>query len=564
MRLNEGLVFAGRYLFSRQLGRGGFSEVWLATDQLTDVKVAVKVYAPEGGLDDAGIKLFTQEFNLVFDFNHTNLLTPTYFDCWERMPYLILPYCKNGSAFKYITSDNIISEDECWQLLHDVAAGLAYLHDKTPPLVHQDIKPDNILVNDEGRFMITDFGISARVRNTISSTASEQSSGTLSYMGPERFSANPKPIMASDIWSLGAMMYELMAHGNPPFGNFGGVLQKNGADIPVIEEDYSQELKEIVYQCLAKETWERPTARVIEELSYKKIHGMLPLDNNRAENNKTPSESNAAPIGSTADNRSPETAASQPAQPLLPNEHDKATADQPAIQETPEVATETIPSMAEEHIQAPAKAPARAKKHNMNDTFRSGAPKVAALVQEKAKQPQPTSKKAEHAEQAAADGKTKTHKKLFIAAIVFVLVAAACFLYGGNDKKPEPGGQKQEPTASLADQQENKGAQIAIEQALALKTKADSICQAHPDDLFDESHEAVEAVYIEALDCIRQTEGELSSAQKEQKQAIITAVSNSLNSLAEKLDKMAAEMKSAGLTSNYEERANTIRQYINQ
>jgi len=273
MVLTENLLFADRYKLVKQLGRGGFAEVWLAKDNLTDVQVAIKVYAPGTGLDDNGIKIFTQEFSMVFDMNHTNLLRPTHFDCWERMPYLIMPLIKNGSAFKYLAEGKTIPEDECWKMLHDVAAGLAYLHEKNPPLIHQDIKPDNIMIGDEGQYLITDFGISARVRSTIrGGKAQEQSGGTLAYMGPERFSSTPKPIMASDVWSLGAMMYELMT-GLPPFGNHGGVLQKNGADIPIIEGDFTQELKDIVTSCLAKETWDRPSARKIEEMAYNKLHG---------------------------------------------------------------------------------------------------------------------------------------------------------------------------------------------------------------------------------------------------------------------------------------------------
>lgn len=273
--LKEGLVFADRYKFIRQLGRGGFAEVWLAEDVKTGVQVAVKVYAPGGGLDENGIKIFTQEFAVVFDMNHTNLLRPTHYDIFEQQPYLIMPYIKNGSAFKYLADGQTIPEDECWKMLHDVAAGLAYLHEKTPPLIHQDIKPDNIMIDDEGHYLITDFGISARVRSTIrGAQAQEQSGGTLAYMGPERFSSNPKPIMASDVWSLGAMMYELMT-GLPPFGNHGGVLQKNGADIPIIEGDYSQDLKDIIYKCLEKETWDRPSARKIEEQTYNKLHGIV-------------------------------------------------------------------------------------------------------------------------------------------------------------------------------------------------------------------------------------------------------------------------------------------------
>ena len=278
--LDTGQVIADRYELLKQLGRGGFSEVWLALDKLTDVKVAIKIYAPGMGLDDAGISLFTQEFSLVFDINHTNLLHPTYYDCWERMPYLILPFCKNGSIFKYLTDNNRITETESWHLLHDVAEGLAYLHAKLPPVIHQDIKPDNILINDENGYMITDFGISTRIRSTLRrNQGQELSGGTLAYMGPERFGPSPTPIMASDIWSLGATMYELLT-GLPPYGDHGGLLQKNGADIPLINnEEYSQELKEIVYKCLALNTWDRPTARQIADYAFQHINGnSVPLN----------------------------------------------------------------------------------------------------------------------------------------------------------------------------------------------------------------------------------------------------------------------------------------------
>ena len=148
------------------------------------------------------------------------------------------------------------------------------------PVIHQDIKPDNILINDENGYMITDFGISTRIRSTLRrNQGQELSGGTLAYMGPERFGPSPTPIMASDIWSLGATMYELLT-GLPPYGDHGGLLQKNGADIPLINnEEYSQELKEIVYKCLALNTWDRPTARQIADYAFQHINGnSVPLN----------------------------------------------------------------------------------------------------------------------------------------------------------------------------------------------------------------------------------------------------------------------------------------------
>ena len=311
IQCKEGLRLAERYELSRHLGRGGFSEVWLAKDVKTNVMVAVKIYAPGQGLDEEGITSFSQEFSLVFDMNHTNLLHPTHFDSWEGMPFLILPFCKNGSAFKYISEGKTMPEKECWKLLHDTAAGLAYLHEKEPPIIHQDIKPDNILINDEGGYMITDFGISARVRHTLhQAAAKEQSSGTMAYMGPERFSKNPTPIMASDIWSLGAMLYELMTN-DAPFGNFGGGMQKGGAEIPEIKTDYSQQLKDVVYNCLAMETWDRPSARQLQEYAYAVIHDLptAPLGSETVAPDTTPSggkESSTEPKKNTAPEPTPQ------------------------------------------------------------------------------------------------------------------------------------------------------------------------------------------------------------------------------------------------------------------
>ena len=269
--LEEGAIFAERYVLKKLLGRGGFSEVWLAEDNKSGLDIALKVYAPYGGLDDKGAELFCNEFSLVFNINQTNLLTPTYYDIHDRSPYLILPFCKKGSVNSLIGE---ISPDALTDILHDVAAGLNYLHSQKTPIIHQDIKPDNILINDHGDYLITDFGISTKARSTLrkSVMSKESSGGTYAYMGPERFSKTPAPVKASDIWSLGAMAFELV-EGNPPFDNMGGVMQKNGAEIPIIQKEIPDNLKKIIYKCLAKETWDRPAAADIVEWTEKLKRG---------------------------------------------------------------------------------------------------------------------------------------------------------------------------------------------------------------------------------------------------------------------------------------------------
>ena len=258
MQLQQNTLFAERYQLVRLLGRGGFSEVWLGTDSFTHLDVAIKVYAPGQGMDSDGMKEFSTELAKVYYLNHQNLLKPQHVDSWEGMPYLIMPFCSQGSLTKKVKK---MTEDELWHMIADVAAGLDYLH--RSDIIHQDIKPDNILIDDNGTYVITDFGISMRARSTLQKSMSKVSesfsSGTMAYMGPERFSKQPAPVKASDIWSFGAMVYELIM-GDVPFGTIGGGLQKGGAEIPEITAEVSQEMKDLVEQMLAVETWDRPTA----------------------------------------------------------------------------------------------------------------------------------------------------------------------------------------------------------------------------------------------------------------------------------------------------------------
>ena len=264
--LEIGAKVKDRYTLKEFKGSGSFGEVWLAHDDVIDCYVALKIYI---SLDPRGIEEFRSEYVTTQGLSHPNLLTTDYYDIWEHRPFLVMKYCANGSSSSLVGK---MDERLLWQFIHDVASGLEYLHDLPDPIIHQDIKPDNILIDDNNRFLITDFGISKRVRSTMRKQSRRAvGAGATAYMGPERFESNSAPVKASDIWSLGASIYEL-AMGELPFSGLGGGMQKNGAELPSLDNKWSRDLDMIMKSCLTKETWDRPTAGQIRKIAENRIN----------------------------------------------------------------------------------------------------------------------------------------------------------------------------------------------------------------------------------------------------------------------------------------------------
>lgn len=239
-----------------QLGSGASAEVWAAKDtKANNLVVALKIFSPHSDLDSYGLQNFEKEFTTVYNLKHSNLLPPTGYDIFEGRPYLVMQYCENGSCSSMIGRAD---ENDILKFLHDVAAGLEYLHDHN--IIHQDIKPDNILLDDNCNFMVTDFGIS--IAYTNDSDSAEMSGGTRAYMGPERFSGITNT--ASDIWSLGATAMELLT-GNPPYGDHGGLLQAEGESLPDLPDNLQPEVKNLILSCLVADPTKRIKANAIRQ-----------------------------------------------------------------------------------------------------------------------------------------------------------------------------------------------------------------------------------------------------------------------------------------------------------
>ena len=267
-KLLSGALFYERYRLQRRLGRGSFGEVWSAHDEVADVDVALKIYV---ALDDKGIEEFRSEFRNVINLVHTNILRPEHYDVYGSRPFLVMPLCR-GSVEGQAGG---MSEPELWHFIRDVSSGLAYLHGHE--ILHRDIKPDNILINSDGDYVISDFGISTRMRSTMRRSSMRQNkdaniSGTIAYMAPEMFTSSPSAVKATDIWALGATLYELMT-GELLFFGRGGVVQLNGAELPELPVSYSQDLRDTVASCLNMDTWSRPTASELAEYAVFKLKG---------------------------------------------------------------------------------------------------------------------------------------------------------------------------------------------------------------------------------------------------------------------------------------------------
>jgi len=268
--MNSGEIFANRYRLIREVGRGSFGEVWLVRDEQLDLELALKVYI---ALDERGIEEFKGEYKTTYALNHPNLLKSNYFDVYENRPYLAMPYCPVS------TTDLVGKMDEptAWRFVRDVSGGLAYLHSKD--IIHRDIKPDNILESEEGDFVITDFGISVKMRSTLRRNSTRKMDadmgGSYPYMGPEMFSSNPEAVKATDIWAMGVSLFELLCGELPFFGQGGGMLLR-GAEIPEVHGDFSGELKGLLRACLAEAPWERPTAEQLHSYAEAKLRGENP------------------------------------------------------------------------------------------------------------------------------------------------------------------------------------------------------------------------------------------------------------------------------------------------
>jgi eukaryotic-like serine/threonine-protein kinase len=264
--LSGDAVAQGRYRLERPLGHGGMASVYLGRDTELDRPVAVKLLAENLAGDEAFRRRFLREARLAAGLSHPNVVSVYDAGEEEGRPYIVMECVEGETLADLLARRKRLPPDEAVGLALQACRGLAHAH--ASGLVHRDVKPQNLLLGHDGRLKIADFGI-ARAAEATALTQAGTVLGTAAYLSPEQ-AAGEEVTAAADVYSLGAVLYELLT-GRPPY-EFDSLAelaakQTEAAIAPVGElaPEVPQRLEDVVMRCLARNPAYRPASA--EELA---------------------------------------------------------------------------------------------------------------------------------------------------------------------------------------------------------------------------------------------------------------------------------------------------------
>lgn len=271
-----------RYILTEFSGRGGCSEVWKAFDKKEIRYVAIKIQKMDPKWSDATkhnfIKHMGREITIMESTQHQNVIE--YYERFyiaEDIIAIVMEYCDGGDLSTMLKKRGKIPEKEAKLILAQTMSGLIALRSKHMYVIHYDLKPGNILFNDEGVVKITDFGLSKIIEgNAPSIELTSQGTGTYFYAAPETFQrgANVSITKSVDTWSLGIIFFE-MIYGVRPFdGGQSQITFSEQIDTLVGEVQFpqapklSQEGQNFIKTCLIKNPLDRPELPILMQDSY--------------------------------------------------------------------------------------------------------------------------------------------------------------------------------------------------------------------------------------------------------------------------------------------------------
>ena len=250
-------IICNRYKILDHLGTGGMATVWLGYDTILDRKVAIKTFKIDAN-DEGAVKRFNREAKAVTSLSHPNIVSIYDVENEGDFYYLILEYVEGMTLKDYMIKNPRIPIETIVHIAKQIAAGLSHAHQNG--IIHRDIKPQNILMDDNLTCKITDFGI-ARAYGDTTLTQTNQMLGTVYYLSPEQARGNVATAQ-SDIYSLGILIFEMIT-GQIPFKGESAVaialkhLQEELPEIDKYREKVPQSVKNIVLQATMKNPNER-------------------------------------------------------------------------------------------------------------------------------------------------------------------------------------------------------------------------------------------------------------------------------------------------------------------
>jgi len=207
-----GETIAGRYEVEELVGHGGMSSVYKARDSLLERHVALKILHEQYNADEDFVERFKREARSVAQLQHPNIVTVIDRGDEEGRQYIVFEYIEGENLKERVVRKGRLEVREALEIALEVARGLAFAHQNG--LVHRDVKPQNVLLNGDGRAKVTDFGI-ARTVDVDGMTQTGTVLGTSNYIAPEQASGQ-RVDAHSDVYALGVVLYELLA-GDVPF-----------------------------------------------------------------------------------------------------------------------------------------------------------------------------------------------------------------------------------------------------------------------------------------------------------------------------------------------------------
>ncbi len=248
----------GRYEITELIGVGGMAEVYKGVDVIDNKSVAIKILKKEYAENEEFLRRFRNESKAIAVLSHPNIVRIYDVGFSEQLQYIVMEYIEGITLKEYIEEERVLTWKDTIHFVIQILRALQHAHDKG--IVHRDIKPQNIMMFNDGTIKVMDFGI-AKFAREEGKTATDQAIGSVHYISPEQAGGDVTD-QKSDIYSVGAMMYEMLT-GKKPFDsdNPVAIAVMHMHDIPerprAVNPDIPDGLEEIVLKAMEKDPYDR-------------------------------------------------------------------------------------------------------------------------------------------------------------------------------------------------------------------------------------------------------------------------------------------------------------------